>query len=81
MYCTSSLIKAGKLYFILLHTARALYLNHSETSGGHLKLGEGKMKKGVGSELRVGAEYACMWLTVMQRKFNAGSRCDKRTRI
>lgn len=60
MYCTSSLIKAGKLYFILLHTACALYLNHSEISGGHLKLGEGG-KKGVRGELRVGAEYACMW--------------------
>lgn len=53
MYCTSSLTKAGKLYFILLHNVRALYLNHSEISGGHLKLGEGKEKQayGVSSEL------------------------------
>lgn len=53
MYCTSSLIKAGKLYFILLHTARALYLNRSQISGGHLKLGEGKKEKayGLSSEL------------------------------
>lgn len=31
---------------------RALYLNHSEISGGHLKLGEGEKKAyGVSSEL------------------------------
>lgn len=56
MYCNSSLIKAGKLYFILLHTVRALYLNHSEISGGHLKLGEGEKK--VSSELELNM-HAC----------------------
>lgn len=75
MYCISSLIKAGWLYFILQHTVCALKRFKSFWRIRTWRPFR-NWEESCGDRLGVGTVYEHV-VTVMHRKFNAGSRCDK----